>query len=63
MKPEARAMDQGVGWLKIGTRAVKPRAHEIVASDGVPGGLRGSDGGISDSDGESKLVMESWLGR
>ena len=29
MKPEARAMDQGVRWLKIGTREGKPRTRVV----------------------------------
>ena len=60
IKPGARAMDQGVRWLKIGTLAEKPRTSGIGAPDGVTGGLRGSNGGISDSDGELNLVTEPW---
>ena len=35
----------------------------IGGSDGGPCGLWGSDSGITDSDSESNLVMEPWLGR
>ena len=60
IKPGPGTMDEGVRWLKIETRAGKPKTSGIGCSDG---GLRGSDGGISDSDGESILVKEPWLGR
>ena len=63
MNPGARAMDQSVEWLNIGTRAGKPRTSEVVGSDGGPGGIWGSDGGMSDSDGESNLVTEPCLER
>ena len=49
--------------MKIGTRAGEPRTSGIGGPYGGPGGLRGSGGGISDSDGESNPVMEPWLGR
>ena len=63
IKPGTRAMDQGVGWLKIGTRAGKPRTSGIVGSDGGPDGLRGSDGRIGDSNRESNSVTELELER
>ena len=46
--------------MKPGARAMD---HVVARSHGGPGDLWGSDGGIGDSDGESNLVTEPWLGR
>ena len=57
MKPGDRALDHGIRWLKIGTRA----GNRGLARG--PGGLRGSGGAVSNSDSESNLVTEPWLGQ
>ena len=65
MKPGAQAMDQGCWVVEFwdSGRETNNSASRIGGSDGGPGGLRGSDSGISDSDGKSKLVAEQWLER
>ena len=64
MKLTARAMDQGRPVVENwdSDRETENLGSGIRGSDGVPGGLRGTCGGISDFDGESDLVTEPWRG-